>query len=471
MRVLRVTRLLKFAAGLQAIIQTIMFSIPSLGNVFMLLMLIFFMFAVSGNSLFREVRRGEVIDDLKNFGDFVSAFVLLFAVSTGEDWNKIMFDCSRTKEQGCIEGETCGSSAAKPYFVAVVLMCTHVMLNLFILVIIQQFEKYYLPKDNMIVLFKRDLDSFMRVWKAETQERYRCLKIKEKQLPKFFRRLGEDGDKATSLGFGPDHYEPGELKKQMLKMAIKSDNGYVYFNELLYRCMRRKYGNMKINKKMQICELLTQYRIYLMTLEIQRKGHLQVSDEDIKHALVKKENGVNPFLTVMNFRITFRAWSKQARRRIAKAERARALKDGDVLEPASALPEDDAKAAVQAVEIEVENIYSATSEEDEAGDAGDKNPISRSRSGVISMSGSHGSNSARASRKRGTKPKDHLAQFQKKMTLKFQESLVVHRLQTSGKKGIAVDGEELKQRMRRSITKRQRQLNDLSSSMKSRKSQ
>jgi hypothetical protein len=195
MRVLRVTRLLKFAAGLQAIIQTIMFSIPSLGNVFMLLMLIFFMFAVCGNSLFQEVRRGDVIDDLKNFGDFVSAFILLFAVSTGEDWNKIMFDCSRTKEDGCIEGETCGSNTAYAYFGAVVLMCTHVMLNLFILVIIQQFEKYYLPKDNSIVLFKRDLDSFMRVWKAETQERYRCLKIKEKQLPKFFRVLGDDGDK------------------------------------------------------------------------------------------------------------------------------------------------------------------------------------------------------------------------------------------------------------------------------------
>lgn len=128
----------------------------------------------------------------------------------------------------------------------------------------------------------------------------------------------------------------------MLKMAIKSDNGYVYFNELLYRCMRRKYGNMKINKKMQIFELLTQYRIYLMTLEISKKGHLQVSNDDIKHALVKKENGVNPFLTVMNFRITFRAWSKQARRRLAKAERARAGPQ----EPASGLPEEpEAKAA------------------------------------------------------------------------------------------------------------------------------
>ena len=50
-------------------------------------------------------------------------------------------------------------------------------------------------------------------------------------------------------------------------MAINSDNGYIYFNELLYRCMRKKYGNMKINKKMQIFELRTQYNIFLMTRE------------------------------------------------------------------------------------------------------------------------------------------------------------------------------------------------------------
>merc|ERR550514_2396775 len=102
-----------------------------------------------------------------------------------------------------------------------------------------------------------------------------------------------------------------------------------------------------------------------MTLEISKKGPLQVSNEDIKHALVKKENGVNPFLTVMNFRITFRAWRKQAQRRIHKAERARALADGEALEPASALEQDEAEAEAIAVEIDVEHIYSATSEEDE----------------------------------------------------------------------------------------------------------
>lgn len=129
------------------------------------------------------------------------------------------------------------------------------MLNLFILVIIQQFEHYYLQSDNSISNYKNDLVSFMKVWKKWTQDRYQCKKIKENQLVNFFKELGEFGSKEESLGFSEEFYDTGELKKQLLKMGIKINKGFVYFNELLYRCMRRKYGAMKINKKMQIIEL------------------------------------------------------------------------------------------------------------------------------------------------------------------------------------------------------------------------
>lgn len=58
------------------------------------------------------------------------------------------------------------------------------------------------------------------------------------------------GLESESLGFSIEQFDEGDLKKHILKMAIKADNGYIFFNEMLYRCMRRKYGNMKINKKM-----------------------------------------------------------------------------------------------------------------------------------------------------------------------------------------------------------------------------
>ena len=79
--------------------------------------------------------------------------------------------------------------------------------------------------------------------------------------------------------------------------------------------MRRKYGNMKINKRMQIFELRTQYNIYLMTMAVQNKGR-KLSNEDIYNCIIKKENGVNPFLTVMNFKISFKTWIKFARKKV-----------------------------------------------------------------------------------------------------------------------------------------------------------
>jgi|TARA_B110001450_G_C17508773_1_gene435492 hypothetical protein len=42
-------------------------------------------------------------------------------------------------------------------------------------------------------------------------------------LTDFFRKLGEYGSKEESLGFSEEHYDGGELKKQLLKMGIKSN--------------------------------------------------------------------------------------------------------------------------------------------------------------------------------------------------------------------------------------------------------
>jgi hypothetical protein len=50
-----------------------------------------------------------------------------------------------------------------------------------------------------------------------------------------------------------------------------------------------------------------------MTLSIQNKGNKKLSNDEIFNSIIKKENGVNPFLTIMNFRVSFRTWLKVAR--------------------------------------------------------------------------------------------------------------------------------------------------------------
>ena len=74
---------------------------------------------------------------------------------------------------------------AKLYFLLLVLANTHVMLNLFILVITQQFEKNY-KDDSVLKNFQKDLSKFIEVWSELTQQRYDCQYIKESQLDYFF---------------------------------------------------------------------------------------------------------------------------------------------------------------------------------------------------------------------------------------------------------------------------------------------
>ena len=124
-------------------------SVQSLINVFMLLMLIFFMLATVGVVFFKDIEEGRVIDpQFKNFKTFGDGFLLLFAISTGEDWNRLMYDCWR------------GNAIAPLYFIVFILLVTHIMLNLFILVIIEQFEKYYLTKDSPLTKFRENLEMF-----------------------------------------------------------------------------------------------------------------------------------------------------------------------------------------------------------------------------------------------------------------------------------------------------------------------
>ena len=103
-----------------------------------------------------------------------------------------------------------------------------------------------------------------------------------------------------------------EMTKLILKCAIKSNKGYIYFNEMLYRCMRRKYGNMLMNTKMQSFELKTQFQIFLKTKLMEDKT-TKVDNSEIYNSLVKKEVQVNPFLTKMFQRISFRTWVRSAR--------------------------------------------------------------------------------------------------------------------------------------------------------------
>jgi Ion transport protein len=105
-------------------------------------MLIYFIFAILGTFLFRRITTGNVINEQFNFSNFGMSLLVVIRMSTGEDWNYVMQDTMKTPADGCIPNATCGISYAPVFFIPLMMLCTFIMLNLFILVIIQQFEMY-----------------------------------------------------------------------------------------------------------------------------------------------------------------------------------------------------------------------------------------------------------------------------------------------------------------------------------------
>ena len=85
-------------------------------------------------------------------------------------------------------------------------------------------------------------------------------------------------------------------------------------------------------------------------------GIRQINNDDIFNTIIKKESGVNPFLTMMNFKISFRTWLRHANIKIKKAAYTLLRQEDQYIEE---------KPVIFEVEIDNEELMSATSEEEE----------------------------------------------------------------------------------------------------------
>jgi len=91
LRVARVLRLAKVAKSLQTIMATFAMTLPSLANVGFLLFLLIYIYSILGMHLFGKVKLNGVLDEHANFQTFWKAFLTLCQITTGENWDRIMF--------------------------------------------------------------------------------------------------------------------------------------------------------------------------------------------------------------------------------------------------------------------------------------------------------------------------------------------------------------------------------------------
>uniref|UniRef100_A0A8C1SG91 Voltage-dependent L-type calcium channel subunit alpha n=1 Tax=Cyprinus carpio TaxID=7962 RepID=A0A8C1SG91_CYPCA len=257
-RVMRLVKLLSRGEGIRTLLWTFIKSFQALPYVALLIVMLFFIYAVIGMQMFGKIalRDQSQINRNNNFQTFPQAVLLLFRCATGEAWQEIMLACSpnRPCEKGSEVGhssEVCGSHFAIIYFVSFYMLCAFLIINLFVAVIMDNFD--YLTRDWSI-LGPHHLDEFKRIW-AEYDPEAKG-RIKHLDVVTLLRRI------QPPLGFGKLCPHRVACKRLVsMNMPLNSD-GTVMFNATLFALVRT-------------------------ALRIKTEGNLEQANEELR-AIVKK---------------------------------------------------------------------------------------------------------------------------------------------------------------------------------------
>ncbi|XP_059351425.1 voltage-dependent calcium channel type A subunit alpha-1-like isoform X4 [Daphnia carinata] len=172
-RAARLIKLLRQGYTIRILLWTFVQSFKALPYVCLLIAMLFFIYAIIGMQVFGNLHLDpdSSVNRHNNFQSFIGGLLLLFRCATGEAWPNIMLSCIRGRqcdpralkfENGqVIEDKECGSNLAYAYFVSFIFLCSFLMLNLFVAVIMDNFD--YLTRDSSI-LGAHHLDEFIRIW-------------------------------------------------------------------------------------------------------------------------------------------------------------------------------------------------------------------------------------------------------------------------------------------------------------------
>ncbi|XP_040306027.1 voltage-dependent P/Q-type calcium channel subunit alpha-1A [Herpailurus yagouaroundi] len=239
-RAARLIKLLRQGYTIRILLWTFVQSFKALPYVCLLIAMLFFIYAIIGMQVFGNIGIDVEDEDSdedefqitehNNFRTFFQALMLLFRSATGEAWHNIMLSCLSgkpcDKNSGILTPE-CGNEFAYFYFVSFIFLCSFLMLNLFVAVIMDNFE--YLTRDSSI-LGPHHLDEYVRVW-AE-YDPAACGRIHYKDMYSLLRVI------SPPLGLGKKC--PHRVAcKRLLRMDLPvADDNTVHFNSTLMALIR-----------------------------------------------------------------------------------------------------------------------------------------------------------------------------------------------------------------------------------------
>ncbi|XP_067369389.1 voltage-dependent R-type calcium channel subunit alpha-1E isoform X3 [Channa argus] len=234
-RAARLIKLLRQGYTIRILLWTFVQSFKALPYVCLLIAMLFFIYAIIGMQVFGNIKLNEEthINQHNNFKSFSGALMLLFRSATGESWQEIMLSCLggqqcemdpfHTSDQ---EGG-CGSEFAYFYFVSFIFFSSFLMLNLFVAVIMDNFE--YLTRDSSI-LGPHHLDEFVRIWGE--YDRAACGRIHYTDMYEMLTNM------SPPLGLGKKCPSKVAYKRLVLMNMPVDDDMCVHFTSTLMALIR-----------------------------------------------------------------------------------------------------------------------------------------------------------------------------------------------------------------------------------------
>ncbi|CAE1323306.1 CACNA1D [Acanthosepion pharaonis] len=234
-RVMRLIKLLSRGEGIRTLLWTFIKSFQALPYVALLIVMLFFIYAVIGMQMFGRIALDEdtEIHRNNNFQTFPQAVLVLFRSATGEAWQEVMLSCVESKDVACDpraktnNAISCGTNFAYAYFISFYVLCSFLIINLFVAVIMDNFD--YLTRDWSI-LGPHHLDEFVRLWSEYDPEAKG--RIKHLDVVTLLRKI------SPPLGFGKLCPHRVACKRLVsMNMPLNSD-GTVMFNATLFALVR-----------------------------------------------------------------------------------------------------------------------------------------------------------------------------------------------------------------------------------------
>jgi large-conductance mechanosensitive channel len=228
LRIFRLVRLVRSAKGIRRQLQILMLSWPSLFNVGGLLFLVFCIYSVLGVQFFFNVKHRMWLNSHANFEDFGTAFITLFRICTGENWNGLMNDCLSgvckecyKEDDGTCDVQGCGSTGQSlVFFVSFYMLGSLIMINLFIAVILDN-DKAARTEEHK-GLPESTFEQFSEAWSIFDPDASNVMPTE--RLSEFVQKLEPP--------LGPGRCTELELKKFLAALDIRDHGGHVFFGEV-----------------------------------------------------------------------------------------------------------------------------------------------------------------------------------------------------------------------------------------------